>query len=336
MRHIPIIAAVLAAAVLAPIAASADRMWVGFHDDPILRYDADRQSAMRDRDVDEQRVDPAHRSSRGPTSRRRSPRTPRTRSTPRIASTTSTSSSATRRQNNAEVLMTLWGTPKWANGNKSRNYLPKIDGRLPELRQGGRDSLLRAHRRLPVRPVLRDLERVEPRALPEPAVQLEGRRSSARPPTRSSRQPATPGSRPATRRRSSRSARPRRAGATRRRRARATPVRPGTFAQMVAKANKKLKFDAWAHHPYPVPVNQKPTQKVQVAERRAHLAAAVRDVARHVVRAQEHPDLDHRVRQRDEAGRAEGRHGGAAGGVHPAGDRDREEGHARARCSSGS
>jgi hypothetical protein len=40
-------------------------------------------------------------------------------------------------------------------------------------------------------------------------------------------------------------------------------VRPGTFAEGVAKANKHLKFDAWAHHPYPVPVNQKPTQKVQ-------------------------------------------------------------------------
>jgi hypothetical protein len=39
-------------------------------------------------------------------------------------------------------------------------------------------------------------------------------------------------------------------------------VRPGTFAEGVAKANKKLKFDAWAHHPYPVPVNGKPTQKV--------------------------------------------------------------------------
>ena len=40
-------------------------------------------------------------------------------------------------------------------------------------------------------------------------------------------------------------------------------VRPGTFAEGVAKANKNLKFDAWAHHPYPVPVNEKPTQKVQ-------------------------------------------------------------------------
>ena len=33
--------------------------------------------------------------------------------------------------------------------------------------------------------------------------------------------------------------------------------------ELVAKANKKLKFDAWAQHPYPVPVNQKPTQKVK-------------------------------------------------------------------------
>ena len=49
---------------------------------------------------------------------------------------------------------------------------------------------------------------------------------------------------------------------TRRSRARAIRSAPGTFAQLVAKANKKLKFDAWAHHPYPVPVNQKPTQKV--------------------------------------------------------------------------
>ena len=47
MRHIPIIAAVLAAAVLAPIAASADRMWVGFHDDPILRYNESRQDSIQ-------------------------------------------------------------------------------------------------------------------------------------------------------------------------------------------------------------------------------------------------------------------------------------------------
>jgi hypothetical protein len=40
-------------------------------------------------------------------------------------------------------------------------------------------------------------------------------------------------------------------------------VAPATFMKGIAKANKKLKFDAWAQHPYPLPVNQKPTQKVR-------------------------------------------------------------------------
>jgi hypothetical protein len=38
---------------------------------------------------------------------------------------------------------------------------------------------------------------------------------------------------------------------------------PGRFAQLVAAANPRLKFDAWAQHPYPVPANQKPNQLVR-------------------------------------------------------------------------
>ena len=38
---------------------------------------------------------------------------------------------------------------------------------------------------------------------------------------------------------------------------------PGRFAQLVAAANPRLKFDAWAQHPYPVPVRMKPDQKVK-------------------------------------------------------------------------
>ncbi|HWG55734.1 MAG TPA: glycosyl hydrolase, partial [Gaiellaceae bacterium] len=38
---------------------------------------------------------------------------------------------------------------------------------------------------------------------------------------------------------------------------------PGRFAQLVAAANPRLRFDAWAHHPYPTPQNLKPTQKVR-------------------------------------------------------------------------
>jgi hypothetical protein len=40
-------------------------------------------------------------------------------------------------------------------------------------------------------------------------------------------------------------------------------VAPATFAKGVATANKRLRFDAWAQHPYPFPVSSPPTQKVR-------------------------------------------------------------------------
>ena len=56
-----------------------------------------------------------------------------------------------------------------------------------------------------------------------------------------------------------------------------------------------------------------------LAERDAVAAAALRDVARQLVPPQERPALDHRVRLRDEAGRAARRHERAAGPVPEAG-----------------
>jgi hypothetical protein len=38
---------------------------------------------------------------------------------------------------------------------------------------------------------------------------------------------------------------------------------PGKFAELVARANPRLKFDAWAHHPYPFNPNSKPSQVVK-------------------------------------------------------------------------
>jgi Cellulase (glycosyl hydrolase family 5) len=37
-------------------------------------------------------------------------------------------------------------------------------------------------------------------------------------------------------------------------------VAPGTFMQLVAKAAPRMRFDAWAQHPYPFPVSSPPTQ----------------------------------------------------------------------------
>ncbi len=52
-----------------------------------------------------------------------------------------------------------------------------------------------------------------------------------------------------------------------------------------ARASRALKFDAWAQHPYPFPVNMKPSQKVRVPERDAALPAPLRGRPRQVVRA---------------------------------------------------
>jgi Cellulase (glycosyl hydrolase family 5) len=38
---------------------------------------------------------------------------------------------------------------------------------------------------------------------------------------------------------------------------------PGKFAELVAKANPRLKFEAWAHHPYPFNPNSRPSQVVR-------------------------------------------------------------------------
>ena len=164
------------------------------------------------------------RSSSGAASHRRGRPARPTRSIPAIASPTWTSSSATPSSAGMEVLMTIWGTPKWANGGKGPAYLPTKMADFQNFAQRARDPLLRPPPRLPVRALLRDLERVQPRQLPRARSSTRRARSSARPPTRSWRPPATPGSRPAARRRSSRSARPRRTARTSRSRAR--PTRP--------------------------------------------------------------------------------------------------------------
>ena len=48
---------------------------------------------------------------------------------------------------------------------------------------------------------------------------------------------------------------------------------PGKFAELVAKANPRLKFDAWSHHPYPFNPNSQAVPGREVAERLARLAS---------------------------------------------------------------
>ena len=172
VRQIPIIAAILVAAVLAPVAASADRMWIGFHDDPVLRYDAEKATRHGGCHQDEQGDDPAnprhlgqHRADEaGQRDGLRRPRVqlqrPR-RLRPQRAG-------AGRRGPDDDL-----GNAEVGQRRQDAQLPPDVDEQLPELHQGARLTVLRPHPRPAVRAVLRDLERVEPRPVPVTAVQLE-------------------------------------------------------------------------------------------------------------------------------------------------------------------
>lgn len=261
MRQIPIIVAILVAAVLAPVAASADRMWVGFHDDPVLRYSPDRQSE----------IERAHSTNNASVLR--------TLVTWADTAPTKPSDGAdpfdpayrfddldefvrTAQQHNTEVLITLWGTPTWANGNKGRNYLPTS---MTDFQNFAKAVASRYSGRTPGYPFVRFYgiwnesnlglfltpqfnskgQIVSPAAYAKLAAAgyagIKAGNAKAL---------------VAIGETSSSGRDKKKAGAS-------DAVSPGKFAELVAKANKKLKFDAWAHHPYPVPVNQKPTQKVR-------------------------------------------------------------------------
>ena len=260
MRHLPLIAAILVAAVLAPVAASADRMWVGFHDDPMFRFDEDRASeiqsatATNNASVLRTLVTWANVASEKP-AKAANPFDPAYK----FDDLDEFVRNAQAR--NAEVLITIWGTPKWANGGKTPNFLPTS---MSSFQNFTKALATRYSGRIPGLPFVRFYGIWNESNLGQflaPQFNSSGKIVS---PAAYAKLAAagyagikagSPKALVAIGETSSNGRNKPKPGAT-------DSVRPGTFAEGVAKANKKLKFDAWAHHPYPVPVNGKPTQKV--------------------------------------------------------------------------
>ena len=87
---------------------------------------------------------------------------------------------------------------------------------------------------------------------------------------------------------------------------------------------KGLKFDAWAHHPYPTSPNLPPLQKVRYPNVTLSTLPSFEKTLKTCV-PPHGADLDHRVRPRDEAGRAARRLDGDPGRVREAGADGREE-----------
>ena len=256
-------ALVLVTVVLAVGAGSAsadERMWIGFHDDPVLRYGPSRHAEL----------DKARRANATVVRtlvewRSIAPRRPSNAASP--FSTAYRFDDLDELVRNAqvrgmEVLMTIWGTPKWANGNKGPQYLPT---KPADFQNFARALASRYSGRYAGYPFVRFYGIWNESNLGNflaPQFNSKGKIVSpanyakiaaagyAGIKAGSSRALVAIGET------SSNGRDAKKAGAT-------DSTRPGTFAKLLAQANKKLKFDAWAQHPYPVPVNQGPNQKVQ-------------------------------------------------------------------------
>jgi hypothetical protein len=158
--------------------------------------------------------------------------------------------------------MTIWGTPRWANGNKGPQFLPR---NMADFRNFTRALASRYSGRHAGYPFVRFYGIWNESNLGNflaPQFDAKGKIVSPRNYARlaaagyAGLKAGSPKALVAVGETSSNGRDVRKRGAT-------DSVRPGTFARLLAQANKRLKFDAWAQHPYPVPVSQGPAQKVR-------------------------------------------------------------------------
>lgn len=243
-------------ALAAPAAFAAQRMWVGFHDDPSFRWVPDRVS----------RIDAA--SQQNATIMRllvqwnlAAPERPANASDPfDPAYKLDDIDEALRNAQSAdmEVMLTISGTPGWANGGTTPNHMPK---RLADLTAFARAIAARYSGRYPGYPFVRFWSVWnEPNLTQFLTPQFNSKGKSIAPANYAKLYAAAyaglkagnPLAQVAIGETSAR-------GSDKPGGARPNHT-PGTFAELVAKANPRLKFNAWAQHPYPTNPGSPPTQ----------------------------------------------------------------------------
>jgi aryl-phospho-beta-D-glucosidase BglC (GH1 family) len=251
---------VLATLAVIPAATAANRMWMGFHDDPVFRWNDGRMDEL-DKAVFEHATiirtlvtwaDVA-------------PTKPASATDPfdpayKLDDVDELVRNA--QQRGIEVLITIWGTPKWANGDKTPNVAPT---NMNDFRQFAQAIAARYSGRYAGYPFVRFYGVWNESNLGQflsPQFDASGKIVS----------PATYAQLAAAAIKGIKAGNPKALvaigetsshGRDKPLSGNSDTVSPGMFAQLVAKANPRLKFDAWAHHPYPFPVFQKPSQKVK-------------------------------------------------------------------------
>jgi hypothetical protein len=248
-----------AATVAAPAARGAERMWVGFHDDPSYRWVVNREERI------------ARAASDGSTIVRllvlwnqAAPRRPAQATNPfdpayRLDDVDEALRSA--QKMDQEVMITISGTPRWANGGQSPNRMPR---NVRDLTNFARAIASRYSGRFEGFPYVRFWSVWnEPNLQLFLAPQFDARGRSVAPRNYAKLYAAAyagikAGNRSAQVAIGETSAR----GSDNPNGIRPTHS-PGKFAELVAKANPRLKYTAWAVHPYPSTPNLRPGQIVK-------------------------------------------------------------------------
>ncbi|MGZ8782792.1 MAG: cellulase family glycosylhydrolase, partial [Gaiellaceae bacterium] len=165
-------------------------------------------------------------------------------------------------QRGLEVIITIWGTPKWANGGKTPNNVPRKVSDLQNFSRALASRYSGRHAEYPFVGRYSVWNESNLQLFLSPQFDAKGRSVGPRLYAKmyaaayagikagNSRAQVAIGSTSSH-------------GRDKKLNGKSDTHSPGRFAQLVAAANPRLKFAAWAHHPYPTPQYLKPTQKVK-------------------------------------------------------------------------
>ncbi len=261
MRRIVRLVIVLSilAGLAAPAAVAAERMWIGFHDDPSYRWVPDRRARAQRASGDGATI--VRLLVQWNLAAPQRPSSPTDSFDPAYVFDDVDEAVRGAQESGQEVLLTISGTPRWANGGRAPNIMPT---RVADFSAFSRAIASRYSGRFMGYPFVRFWSVWnEPNLQLFLAPQFNAAGKSVAPANYAKLAAAAysgikagnPLAQIAIGETSAR-------GSDKPAGLRPTHT-PGRFAELVAKANPRLRFDAWSHHPYPSNPNFPPRQLVK-------------------------------------------------------------------------
>jgi hypothetical protein len=248
-------------AFFVPAAFAAERMWVGFHDDPSFRWVDNRATRIESTAKNGSTIIRllVGWNQTAPDGR---PSTATDPFDPAYNFSDIDEAVRTAQAHDLEVMLTISGTPKWANGGKKANVMPKSVADFRAFAQAIGSRYSGRHQNLPFVRFFSIWNEPNLNLFLTPQFNSKGKSIAPRNYAKLAAagfagvKAGNPLAKVAIGETSAR-------GRDKRVKGVSDTHSPGKFAELVAKANRKLKFDAWAHHPYPFHPNSAPSQVVK-------------------------------------------------------------------------